>query len=63
MKLWYLVNQEKQIYAVTYADNSEEAVRKTCKEYDRISSGYVTPDEWVIAEFRQDTYGGVLIFN
>ena len=60
MKLWYLKCAKSMEYAVVFAYNKKEAFKKL-KMYRKIDSKEY--ELWIVEEFTQDKYDGILLFN
>ena len=59
MKLWYLECDASMEFAIVFANSKEEAFEKL-KTYRQIDSKEY--ELWIVEEFTQDKYDGILLF-
>lgn len=62
LRVWYLWNKNRVVFAVAYGKTLEDAIKRTCTRLDQ-NGKETDPSEWDGEEFAQGTYGGVIILD
>lgn len=62
LRVWYLWNQNRVVFAVAYGKTLEDAIKRTCTRLDQ-NGDETDPSEWDGEEFAPGTYGGVIILD
>lgn len=62
LRVWYLWNMNRVVFAVAYGKTLEDAIKRTCTRMDQ-NGDETDPSEWDGEEFGPGTYGGVIILN
>lgn len=62
LRVWYLWNMNRVVFAVVYGKTLEDAIKRTCTRLDQ-NGDETDPSEWDGEEFAPGTYGGVIILD
>lgn len=62
LRVWYLWNKNRVVFAVAYGKTLEDAIKRTCTRLDQ-NGDETDPSEWDGEEFAPGTYGGVIILD